>query len=172
MARAAPLTGRRAALRGIGVVACGLLVADFARAQPVVAGQPALPRIDDLQALAAQVRREKIPLLLFFSTPGCPYCMEVRRNYLAPRLKENAGSLLIREVEIGSRRTLVGPDGASLTEAELAERFKVRTVPAVQLVDADLIRLGRPLVGIDAAGFYEGYLSATIDQAQRALRAR
>jgi hypothetical protein len=41
----------------------------------------------------------------------------------------------------------------------------------VQLVGADLSRLGKPLVGIDAAGFYESYLSAAIEQAQRTLRA-
>jgi hypothetical protein len=130
-----------------------------------------LPRIDDLRELAARIRGERIPLLLFFSTPGCPYCIEVRRNYLAPRLVEDAGKLLIREVEIDSSRGLTGLDGGRLTEAELAARFKVRMVPVVQLVGADLSRLGRPLVGIDAAGFYESYLSAAIAQAQRALRA-
>jgi len=129
-----------------------------------------LPRIDDLRSLSAQMRRERIPLLLFFSTAGCPFCIEVRRNYLAPRLNESAGSLLIREVEIVSRRAFTGLDGAAQTEAQLAARFGVRMVPVVQLVDAGLAPIGKPLIGIDASGFYDGYLSAAIEEAQRVMR--
>jgi hypothetical protein len=96
----------------------------------------------------------------------------VRRNYLVPRLKEGAGSLLIREVEIVSRRSFTGLGGAPQTEAELAARFGIRMVPVVQLVDASLAPIGKPLVGIDASGFYDGYLSAAIEEAQRTVRAR
>ena len=172
MARLERTVARRKALQRMATAACAMLTVASGRAQPASGEHPALPRIDDLRILAAQVRRERIPLLLFFSTPGCPYCNEVRRNYLAPRVKDDAGSLLIREVEIGSRRRFIGLDGERHTEADFAARFKVRTVPVVQLVDADLARLGRPLVGIDAAGFYEGYLTTAIDGAQRVLRGR
>jgi thioredoxin-related protein len=129
-----------------------------------------LPRIDDLRSIAAQMRRERVPLLLFFSTAGCPFCLEVRRNHLAPRLKDDAGGLLIRELEIASRRSFVALDGGTQTEAELAARFGVRRVPVVQLVDAKLAPLGKPLVGIDASGFYDSYLTAAIEEAQRAVR--
>jgi thioredoxin-related protein len=129
-----------------------------------------LERIDDLRSLAARMQRERIPLLLFFSTAGCPYCIEVRRNYLAPRLKENAGSLLIREVEIVSRRSFTGLDGKAQNEAGLAARFGVRMVPVVQLVDARLAPIGKPLVGLDPSGFYDAYLSAAIEDAQRLVK--
>ena len=161
---------RRAALARMALAPLALLVPAAARAKGG-AGAAELPRIDDLRRLTAQMRRERIPLLLFFSTAGCPFCIEVRRNYLAPRLQEGAGRLLIREVEIVSRRSLTGLDGAPQTEAELASRFGIRMVPVVQLVDASLAPIGRPLVGIDASGFYDGYLSAAIEEAQRAMRA-
>jgi thiol-disulfide isomerase/thioredoxin len=161
---------RRAALKHGALLLCALGIHRGPHAQAARDEHPGLPRIDDLRQLAVRIRGERIPLLLFFSTPGCPYCIEVRRNYLAPRLTEDAGRLLIREVEIDSRRSFTGLDGGRLTEAELAARFKVRMVPVVQLVGADLLRLGRPLVGIDAAGFYESYLSAAIEQAQRTMR--
>jgi thioredoxin-related protein len=163
--------GRRAALVQLALVPLAALAPVAALSQR--RGETVeLPRIDDLRSLAAQMRRERVPLLLFFSTAGCPFCTEVRRNYLAPRLKESAGSLLIREVEIVSRRSFSGFDGAPQTEAELAGRFGIRMVPVVQLVDANLAPIGKPLVGIDASGFYDGYLSAAIDEAQRAMRAR
>lgn len=162
---------RRAALAGLLLGPLGAFVP--MAAWPQRRGDAVeLPRIDDLRSLVAQMRRERIPLLLFFSTAGCPFCIEVRRNYLAPRLKDGDGGLLIREVEIVSRRSFTGADGAPQTEAELASRFGVRMVPVVQLVDASLAPIGRPLVGIDASGFYDGYLSAAIDEAQRVMRAR
>jgi len=171
VARADRAAGRRAALARLAAAPLAALAPAAARSQRV-ADAVELPRIDDLRALSAQMRRERIPLLLFFSTAGCPFCIEVRRNYLAPRLKESAGSLLIREVEIVSRRGFIGLDGAPQAEAELAGRFGIRMVPVVQLVDAKLAPIGRPLVGIDASGFYDGYLSAAIEDAQRVMRAR
>jgi hypothetical protein len=162
---------RRAALARMALAPLALLVPAAARSTGG-AGAAELPRIDDLRRLTAQMRRERIPLLLFFSTAGCPFCIEVRRNYLAPRLQESAGRLLIREVEIVSRRSLTGLDGGAQTEAELASRFGIRMVPVVQLVDASLAPIGRPLVGIDASGFYDGYLSAAIEQAERVMRTR
>jgi thioredoxin-related protein len=157
---------RRALLARMGIAVIGGLAFRTA-----LANEETLPRIDDLRAIAAQLRRERVPLLLLFSTPGCPYCLEVRRNYLAPRLRDDAGQLLIREVVITSPRRFVDLDGSQVAESEFAARFKVRMTPVVQLVDAEMKRLGRPLVGIDAAGFYEAYLAGAIEEAQRRMRA-
>ena len=163
--------GRRAALARLALAPVAVLVLAAAGSQRP--GETlALPSIDDLRLLTAQMRRERIPLLLFFSTAGCPFCIEVRRNYLAPRLKESAGALLIREVEIVGRRRFTGVDGKPQSEAEFASGFGVHMVPAVQLVDANLAPLGKPLVGIDASGFYDAYLTAAIEEAQRAMKAR
>lgn len=138
------------------------------------AGEPQLPPVEDLRPLLAQVRERRAPLLVLFSTPGCPYCLEVRRSYLAPRLAEQAASkaptLLIREVDITSRAPLVDAQGGRTTQAEFAARFGVRVVPVVALFDARLQLLGEPLVGIDRSGFYEAYLARAIEQAQQKLR--
>lgn len=131
-----------------------------------------LERIDDLRPLLAQVRRERVPLLLFFSTPGCPYCIEVRRNYLAPRARDPRAGVLIREVDIVGQRSFVDTDGQPITEARFAARFGARVVPVVLVVDASLTPLGEPLVGLDGAGFYEAYLNNAIEAATAKLRAR
>lgn len=128
-----------------------------------------LPGIDDLRRIARSVRRERRPLLLFFSTPGCPYCLQVRRNYLAPRLAQpDGGGVLIREVVINADRRYPGLDGKPTSDRELARRFGVSGVPVVQLVGADLKPLAEPLVGLSPE-FYEGYLQAAIDQARKSL---
>ncbi|MCX8116282.1 MAG: hypothetical protein N3D71_14645, partial [Burkholderiaceae bacterium] len=122
-----------------------------------------LEPIDDVRALLARVRRERVPLLLFFSTPGCPYCIEVRRNYLAPRARDARAGVLIREVDIVSQRSFIDADGKPITEARFAARFGARVVPVVLLVDANLTPLGDPLIGLDGAGFYEAYLANAIE---------
>jgi hypothetical protein len=42
------------------------------------AAEGLLRPLDDLRALANSIARHKAPLLVLFSTPGCPYCREVR----------------------------------------------------------------------------------------------
>jgi thioredoxin-related protein len=133
-----------------------------------------LARIDDLRPLLAAVRTTRAPLLVLFSTPGCPFCREVRESYLAPRLAEQAAlsspNLLIREVDITGRAMLTDATGVRLREAEFAARYRVRVVPVVTLLGGRGEPLVEPLVGIDRSGFYEAYLARAIDEAQRALR--
>jgi thioredoxin-related protein len=144
-----------------------------AGAQPA-GGEEHLEAIDDLRPLAAQVRKRRVPLLVLFSTPGCPFCLEVLRSYLAPRVAEQAKlsspTLLIREVDITSRAPLVDLQGRRTTQAEFAARLNVRMVPVVALLDDRTQLLGDPLVGIDRAGFYEAYLARAIEAAERRLR--
>ena len=133
-----------------------------------------LPPLDDLRVLASSIARHRAPLLVFFSTPGCPYCREVRRNYLAPRVAEQANKatpeLLLRETDITSERTLTDLSGARITEATFALRHQVRLVPVVALFDAMLRPIGEPLVGLDRSGFYEAYLASAIDASRKYLR--
>ncbi len=158
---------RRRALIAL-VLAPGLL-----RAQPAAADER-LPALGDLRVLARSIARHKAPLLVLFSTPGCPFCREVRRNYLAPRVAEQAGKatpdLLLRETDITSEQTITDLSGAHTTEAAFALRHHVRVVPVVALFDASLRPIGDPLVGLDRSGFYEGYLASAIDAARKRLR--
>lgn len=132
-----------------------------------------LPPVNDLRPLLAAVARDKSPLLILFSTPGCPFCLEVRRNYLAPRLEDKTPALLLREVDITSQRPLIDAAGAPTTEAAFAMRLNIRVVPVVALfalLDQMLQLLAEPLVGLDRSGFYEGYLASAIDIARKRLQ--
>lgn len=138
------------------------------------AAEDRLPSLDDLRLIATSIVRYKAPLLVLFSTPGCPFCREVRRNYLAPRVAEQARNaspeLLLRETDITSSRLIIDLAGAGITEAAFATRFNVRAVPVVALFDQSLHLLAEPLVGLDRSGFYEGYLAASIEAARKRLR--
>lgn len=158
---------RRGLLRGAALLAC--LPAARLRAQP--SADTPLARIDDLRPLLASVARERRPLLLFFSTPGCPYCLEVRRGYLRPRADdgEAVSGVAIREVEITSSRRLHDATGALITEAALAARYGVKMVPHLELLGSSAEPLVKPLVGIDSSGFYESFLQSAIAQAAAKL---
>ncbi len=174
---------RRALLRAAAMLAA--LPAAVGRAQvgtsravaPPAASSAALPadaplaRIDDLRPLLADVSRERRPLLLFFTTPGCPYCREVRRSYLRPRIEEGeaASGVAIREVEITSGRRLLDVRGATITESELAARYGAKLVPHLEFVDSRAERLVRPLIGLDSSGFYESFLQGAIRDATARL---
>ena len=168
MARADCALGRRAALGRLGVLALSGALGPAARAQ---GGAETLGRVEDLRVLAARVTKERRPLLLFFSTPGCPYCALVRRSYLAPRVLDGGRSgVLIREVDITSSRSFVGLDGRRISENAFAAGYNVRMVPVVLLVDAAMKPLADPLVGIGAADFYEAFLVEAIETASRRMR--
>ncbi len=148
------------------LLVAGLLL-PWASAQAT--GDESLPPATDLRELAAQSGRLKAPIIVLFSTPGCPYCREVRRNYLAPRLAAQAGGavVLIREIDITSRDPLTAFDGRVTIHAEFATRLGVRMVPVVMAFDVYGQPIGDPLVGLDRSGFYDGYLQSLVAQAQR-----
>ena len=156
---------RRGALAGLFALAAARAIG-----QPGSADDQSLETIDDLRALALRVQRERIPLLVLFSTPACPYCLEVRRNYLRPRRRETPALALIREVDITSSRAMIDFSGKPITEADLAKRHGVRLVPVVLLLDAKGNPLAEPLIGADRAGFYEAHLTARLTAATHALR--
>ncbi len=160
-----------AALTATAVVAPVLDIIRAASARPAVEH---LPPIADLRQLAASVAQHKAPLLILFSTPGCPYCREVRENYLTPRVVEQSQKrtpeLLLREVDITSQQSLIDLSGMRVSEAMFAARFDVRVVPVVMLVDQKLRQLADPLVGVDRAGFYEGLLAGAIETARKRMQ--
>ena len=136
--------------------------------------EDSLAPLDDLRVLADTIARHRAPLLILFSTPGCPFCREVRRNYLVPRVAEQMDKatpdLLLRGTDITSGRTLTDLSGDRITEAAFALRHRVRAVPVVALFDSLLRPIGEPLVGLDRSGFYEAYLASAIDASRKYLR--
>ncbi|HJW51428.1 MAG TPA: thioredoxin fold domain-containing protein [Burkholderiaceae bacterium] len=128
-----------------------------------------LPAAADLQQLAAESARLNAPIVLLFSTPGCPYCREVRRNYLAARSADSdpATRVLLREIDITSSERLVDFEGRATTQARFASGLGVRVVPVVMAFDRRGQPVGEPLVGLDRSGFYEAYLQKLIDGARQ-----
>jgi hypothetical protein len=157
------------ALLGAALLLSGAAHAADAHTGDAAHAAGALPPMADLHADGQQAQREGKPLVLFFSLPGCAYCEVVRRNYLAPLLRDAAVDKrpLIREAELAGEQAIIGIDGALTTPKAVAARYHVRVAPSVVLVDGEGRLLAAPLVGGDTSGMYGAYLDNAFEEAQR-----
>jgi glutaredoxin len=156
---------RRPVLRAVAAALALGLVGLPGRAR----AESSLPALADLPALGRDIRASAQPLLVLYTTPGCPHCEQVRRHYLLPRL---AAGELVRQVDITSRAPLIDGQGRRTTERDFARAQGVGLTPVLVAMDAQGRVLAEPLVGSDSAGFYEGYLVAMLEAARRKLAAQ
>jgi thioredoxin-related protein len=140
---------------------------------PLVQGgeAPDLPLAADLRADARLVRRQRVPLLVLFSIPGCPYCNEVRRSHLLPLLSDPSPSTgaLVRQVNVGGREPVTGFGGEAMTHGELARAHGIRRAPVVAFWDDRGRPIAEPLDGMLLPDFYGAYLENALEAAHRRL---
>jgi len=174
---------RREAMRRILASGAIVLVAPPALAQTPKSkstapgsGKPALmrgaelPRARDLAADAAESRRDRVPILLFFDRDECPYCEQALREYLVPFSREEwKGKALFRQIGIDRRDALVDFAGATTTHDAFAARYRVFLSPTVLFVDAGGRPLGEPIVGLLTVDFYGAYLDNALKTATARL---
>jgi thioredoxin-related protein len=150
---------RRAALRFCAaILAC--VLSQTAAAQAIDMAQ-------DLARSARDAAAARVPLLLFFSQPGCPYCDMARRDYLGPMNTDPASRTTQRmlEVDITSEAPLIDFAGRRTTHRAFALAERVRFVPVVKFVGAGGEPLAPALIGLTVPGFYQSYLERRIEQA-------
>ena len=128
----------------------------------------------NLQADARMAAKRQVPILLVFTSPHCPYCERVKRDYLIPMHKDPAyrGRVLIREVTLGATDPLTGFDGTSTTEGAFAAAHKVFMVPTVQVFDTKGNGTGDAIVGLLIPDYYFGYLESAIDAGASKVRGK
>jgi len=126
----------------------------------------------NFQADARTAAKRQVPILVVFTSPGCPYCERVKREYLAPMHKDPAyrSRVVIREVTLGATTPLTGFDGMPTTEGAFAAAHKVFMVPTVMVFDTHGAAASEAIVGLLTADYYFGYLEAAIDEGVRKVR--
>jgi len=150
---------RYAALRRwAAILACAL--------SPTVAAQT-IEIAQNLARSGHEAATARVPLLVFYSQPGCPYCDEARRNYLGPMSADPAmrRTLRIVELDITSETPLVDFSGQRTTPRAFARAQRVRYVPVVAFMGARGEPLARPLIGLTVPDFYQTYLDRRIEEA-------
>jgi thioredoxin-related protein len=156
---------RRVAMRFcVMILACVLAQSAYAQA---------IGRAQDLARSAREAADARVPLLVFFSEPGCPYCDQARRDYLGPMGvdPQTRATLRIVEVDITSAAPLIDYAGRRTTHSAFARTQRVRLVPVVAFVGARGETLADRLVGLTVPGFYQGSLDRRIEQARGRIAA-
>jgi thioredoxin-related protein len=150
------------------ILAWGLALPGAARAAD------GLVHAKNFQADARTAARRRVPILVVFTSPTCPYCDRVKREYLVPMHKDPAyrPRVIIREVTVDATTPLTGFDGAPTTEGAFAAANKVFMVPTVKVFDARGNDAGEAIVGMLTPDYYFGYLEAAIDEGGRRVRGK
>jgi thioredoxin-related protein len=125
-----------------------------------------LVQAKSLQADSRTAAQRRVPILVLFTSPGCPYCERVKSEYLVPMHKDPAyrTRVLIREVTIGSDSPLTDFAGRRTTEGAFSAAHKIFMVPTVMVFDPQGTQVGDPIVGLLSPDYYFGYLETAIDE--------
>jgi len=150
------------------ILAWGLALSGAARAAD------GLVHAKNFQADARTAAQRRVPILVLFTSPTCPYCERVKREYLVPMHKDPAyrKKVIIREVTVDATTPLTGFDGKPTTEGAFAATHKVFLVPTVMVLDTHGVAASEAIVGLLIPDYYFGYLEAAIDEGLRKVRGK
>ena len=149
---------RRGVLRAAGTLALGA----FGGAARAAESLPAPASFADEVARALARRRA---LAVLASTPGCPWCLLVRRSYLEPLRREGQP---VVEIDMASSAALRDFTGAPSTQARIAQGLGVRVAPTVLFLGAGGRELAPRIAGVPLPDFYGAYLEQRLEAANRA----
>lgn len=137
-------------------------------------GAADVPMAESLQAEGKKAQNSKVPIMLVFTSPYCPYCERVKAEYLGPMVNDPAyrDKVIIRQIEAGSDWTLVGFDGKKTTHGAFAASQKILMVPTIKVVDAQGKELAKPLIGFLTPDYYFGYIEEAMEQGLEKMRAK
>ena len=116
----------------------------------------------------AQALRNRELLMVMVSLHACPFCHEVRQNYLLP-LKQ-AGFPIV-QVDMRSSSRVRDFSGSETTHATLVRRWEVRLAPTVLFFGPNGREVAERLEGAYVPDFYGGYLDQRIATARAQVRA-
>lgn len=128
-----------------------------------------LPAAADLPAQIRAAATRGQPLVLMVALAGCGFCDIVRRHYLAPM--RAAGEVVAVQIDLQGQRELRSPTGQPMRESQLAQGWRVVTVPTLLFLGPGGQELAPRLVGF-SEHFYGGYLDQALATARQRLADR
>ena len=149
-----------------GLQALGALVLGAGAGCVQAAGK--LPLSTSLKDELARALKARQPLVVMVSLHRCPWCDEVRNNYLAPmRAQEGLHVVQVDMLSPAGTRTL---QGEPITHNSLVSGWDVKIAPTVLFLGAGGKEVAERLVG-GSPDFYAAYLDNRLTQARKAVAA-
>jgi thioredoxin-related protein len=127
-----------------------------------------VPPAADLAADARLMREKRLPMLVFFSRNGCPWCEQARREYIGPLAADPATGALVRQVDVDRDTPLQDFAGRPTSHRAFAREHQVRLAPTLMFFGPDGEMVAETIVGFRLADFYGAY----IDEALAVSRGR
>ncbi|WP_198262465.1 thioredoxin family protein [sulfur-oxidizing endosymbiont of Gigantopelta aegis] len=129
--------------------------------------RPSIVPISNLAQLATLAKKRQLPILLLFSTEGCPYCEQIKEEFLVPMLisGEYTHRVIIRELEVADETDIIDFSGKKITSYAFSRRYKVRLFPTTAFIDHQGTALTENIIGINTPSLFGGTLDDHIDDA-------
>ena len=152
---------RRQGLRALALL--GLGASGVAPARAAGKTLPLSASLPDERARALKARQ---PLVVMVSLHRCPWCEEVRNNYLAPMRAQER--LPVVQVDMLSPRQTRDLQGAPTTHEALVRAWDVKVAPTVLCLGPQGKEVADRLVG-GSPDFYSAYLDRRLALAREAV---
>ncbi len=132
-----------------------------------LAAKAQLPLSQSLPEELARALGQGQPLVVMVSLHPCPWCDEVRGNYLGPMHRREG----LAVVQLDMRGTQVTRDlqGQSTTHDALVRAWQVKAAPTVLFLGPGGREVADRLVG-GSLDFYSAYLDGRLERARQAVR--
>lgn len=149
-----------------------LILAWMASTWCYAGGSGEVPLARDLSLDAKKAETRRVPVLVMFTRPNCPYCMRVLKEFLEPmqRNAEYRSKVIMRKVNVTSQATLRDFSGGATTHREFALESGVGMAPVILLFDSWGEVLAEPLLGFSSPDYYGDFLDRRINIALAKIR--
>ena len=133
---------------------------------PARAAQAQLPLSQSLPDELARALQQGQPLVVMVSLHPCPWCDEVRTNYLAPMHAREG--LAVVQVDMRGTQVTRNLQGQPSTHDALVRAWQVKAAPTVLFLGPGGQEVADRLVG-GSPDFYSAYLDGRLERARQAL---
>lgn len=126
---------------------------------------------DSFVADARLSMQEHLPIVVFVSQTGCPFCEALRQQVLFPMMRSGMMQevAVFRELSLDDGFAVEDFDGEMISGANFAQRYDVDITPTLVFLDSGGKELVKRWVGISNMEYYGFYLGKSIEAATAAL---
>ena len=164
MTKSTPASANK--MRRKGLAALATLGLGVGWLGPARAAKAQLPLSQSLPDELARALRQGQPLVVMVSLHPCPWCDEVRGNYLAPMHAREG--LAVVQVDMRGTQVTRNLQGQPSTHDALVRAWQVKAAPTVLFLGPGGQEVADRLVG-GSPDFYSAYLDGRLERARQAL---
>jgi len=138
-----------------------------------IAEELTLPVAKDFLMDSQKVWKQKTPILIMFSIPGCGYCKKIKEDILSPmaQMEEYNDKIIIRHVDASSFDEINNFYNEAVSHNEFSFARAINFFPTVVLVDNYGSTLGK-IVGVPNEEMYWTDLDEAIEKSTKKLHQR